>query len=261
MAKVIQRSNLQVWGDVIFAIFLREIKSKFNDKFGIAWSVISPLAFIFMLAFIRGLMDGGETHGVPTFFFMVYGLLLVQLFLGVVGSVSSAIKKNKPLYAFRQVQPISSVIAISAFEILSKLFVLLIIGVISYYLNYEVMVYDPLKLILNFFQVGLLATCIGLLFALSSCFVPEIDKLRTLVMRPIFFISGIFFSLQDIPREFWPYLTWNPLLHAVELTRFAAYPHYGDAGVSSFYLSLCTLIALFFSLACYQISWKQAISR
>jgi capsular polysaccharide transport system permease protein len=145
MAKVIKRSNLQVWGDVIFAIFLREIKSKFNDKLGIAWSVVSPLAFIFMLAFIRGLMDGGETHGMPTFFFMVYGLLFVQMFLGIVSAVSTAINKNKPLYAFRQVQPISSVIAISAFELLSKLFVLLLIGVISYYLNYDIVISDPIR--------------------------------------------------------------------------------------------------------------------
>ncbi|MFV8386976.1 ABC transporter permease [Vibrio parahaemolyticus] len=261
MAQVKKRSTLKVWGDVIFAILLREIKSKFNDKFGIAWSVVSPLAFIFMLAFIRGLMDGGETHGIPTFFFMVYGLLYVQLFLGVVGAVSSAIKKNKPLYAFRQVQPISSVIAISGFEVLSKLFVMLIIGIISYYLHYEPFIFDPIMLISNFIQVGLLGTCVGLLFALASSFIPEVDKLRTLIMRPIFFISGIFFSLQDIPRELWPYLTWNPLLHAVELTRFAAYPHYGDLGVSSFYLNICTFLALFFALACYHISWKQAISR
>lgn len=261
MSKVIQRSNLQIWIDVIFAIFLREIKSKFNDKLGIAWSVISPLAFIFMLAFIRGLMDGGETHGIPTFFFMVYGLLYVQLFIGVVGAVSNSIKKNKPLYAFRQVQPISSVIAISSFEILSKTFVMLIIGVISYYLKYDFIVHDPIGLIFNFIQVGFLGISVGLIFALTSSFIPEIDKLRTLVMRPVFFISGIFFSLQDIPKDLWPYLTWNPLLHAVELTRFAAYPHYGNIGVSSFYLGLCTLLALFFSLACYHISWKQAISR
>ncbi|MGF1697510.1 ABC transporter permease [Vibrio lamellibrachiae] len=261
MAKVVQRSNLKIWGDVIFAIFLREIKSKSNDKLGVAWSVVSPVAFIFMLSYVRGRMDGGETHGIPTFFFMVYGMLLVQFFLGVIGTVSASIKKNKPLYAFRQVQPISSVIAISGFECLVKAVVIVVIGVISFYLGFDIQIHDPISLIFNIVQVGILATSIGLLFSLASCFIPEVEKIRTLLMRPIFFISGIFFSLQDIPREFWPYLTWNPLLHAVELTRFAAYPHYGDAGVSSFYLTMCTLVSLFFALACYHISWKQAISR
>ncbi|WP_413701727.1 hypothetical protein ACLKMH_09320 [Psychromonas sp. KJ10-10] len=80
MALVKKRSTLKIWGDVIFAIFLREIKSKFSDKLGISWSVVSPVAFIMMLSFIRGRFDGGETHTVPTFFFMVYGLVLVQFF-------------------------------------------------------------------------------------------------------------------------------------------------------------------------------------
>jgi capsular polysaccharide transport system permease protein len=80
-------------------------------------------------------------------------------------------------------------------------------------------------------------------------------------MRPLFFISGIFFSLQDIPEEYWTYLAWNPLLHAVELSRYAAYPGYGNIGVSDFYLDITTIICVFFALACYHIGWKQAISR
>ncbi|QIA64465.1 ABC transporter permease [Vibrio astriarenae] len=261
MAKVKQRSLLKVWGDVIFAIFVREIKSKSQDKLGVAWLVVSPVAFIFMLSYMRGRMDGGETHGISTFFFMAIGMVLVQAFLGMVGSVSTSIKKNKPLYAFRQVQPISSVLAISGMELLIKIFVVLVIGVIAFYLGHTMQMADPIELILILLRVWLIATSIGTLFALASCFVPEIDKIRSLAMRPIFFISGIFFSLQDIPREYWHYLTWNPLLHAVELARYAAYPHYGDAGVSYFYLDLCTLTLTFAALVCYQASWKQAISR
>ncbi|MGJ7094813.1 ABC transporter permease [Vibrio hannami] len=261
MAVVKKRSTLQVWGDVIFAIFLREVKSKSDDKFGVAWSVISPVSFIFMLSFIRGRMDGGETHGIPTFFFMVFGMMMVQFFLGTIGSVSRAIQKNKPLYAFRQVQPISSVIAISGFELLVKLFVILFIIAISYLLKFKGQISDPLEVILVLIRIWLIATSIGVLFSLATCFIPEVNKVKEILMRPIFFISGIFFSLQDIPMEWWPYLTWNPLLHAVELIRFSAYPQYGDAGVSFYFLDLCTLVLTFFALACYQISWKQAISR
>lgn len=261
MAKVQKRSLFIVWRDVIFAIFVREIKSKFSDKFGIAWSVISPVAFIFMLSYIRGRMDGGETHGISTFWFMVYGMMLVQFLLGLVESVSNAIQKNKPLYAFRQVQPISSIIAIAGLELLIKLFVVMTILIIAYYLRIETHIADPLAILLIIIRVWLIATSLGILVSLAKCYVPEVGKLQSLAMRPIFFISGIFFSLQDIPQEYWPYLTWNPLLHAVELSRFAAYPQYGDAGVSYLFLDIATIVSVFFALACYQISWKQAISR
>jgi capsular polysaccharide transport system permease protein len=261
MTRVYKRSKYKVWQDVIFAIFLREVKSQSNDKLGIAWSVISPLAFIFMLSYLRGRMDGGDAHGVPTFYFMAIGMILIQFFLGVVGTVSRAIQKNKPLYAFRQVQPISSVIALSGFELLVKVFVILMIIMISFYLGFDMHMADPIEVMLNLIRVWIIATSIGLIFSLAACYVPEINKIRELAMRPLFFISGTFFSLQDIPQEFWPYLTWNPMLHAIELTRYAAYPVYGDAGVSYFFLDAATIICLFFSLALYHISWKQAISR
>ncbi|WP_413702301.1 ABC transporter permease [Psychromonas sp. KJ10-10] len=157
--------------------------------------------------------------------------------------------------------PISSIIAVSCFEFLVKIFVVLIIGIICLFMRIEIHIDNVIVLIFIFFQVWLFATCIGIIFAIVSCYLPEIEKLRSLAMRPIFFISGIFFSLQDIPIEYWHYLNWNPLLHAVELMRYVAYPSYGDAGVSEFYLNMFTLCSLFLALAIYHISWKQAISR
>jgi capsular polysaccharide transport system permease protein len=261
MALVEKRSPLQIWGDVIFAIFLREIKSQFSDKFGISWSVISPVAFIMMLSFLRGRLDGGETHTIPVFFFMLYGLILIQFFMGLVGAVSGAIKKNKPLYAFRQVQPISSVIAIAIFQFLVKIFVVVLLVVICYLLRFEIKVADAISIIIIFMQVWLISVSLGVLFAIAASFVPEISKIQSLAMRPMFFISGVFFSLQDIPQEYWHYLDWNPFLHAIELTRYAAYPTYGHAGVSDFYLNMFTICSVFLALACYHISWKQVISR
>jgi capsular polysaccharide transport system permease protein len=262
MALVKRRSTLKVWGDVIFAIFLREIKSKFNDKFGIAWAVISPITFIFMLSFMREKMSGGGlSHGMPVIMFMLIGMTFVQFFLGVVGSTSNAIQKNRPLYAFRQVQPISSVIAISGFEFLIKLVVVITMAMLLFIFQYNLQVDEVLEVILNLTKIWLIASSLGIVFSLATSFIPEMKKVIDIAMRPMFFISGIFFSLQDIPQAYWPYLTWNPLLHAVELTRYAAYPEYGTAGVSDLYLDMTTIICVFFALACYQISWKQAISR
>jgi capsular polysaccharide transport system permease protein len=261
VAKALSRNLSKIWLDVIYAIFLREVKSNSSDKFGSAWSVSSPVAFIFMLSYLRGRIDGGYTHSMPTFFFMVYGMILIQFFIGLVSSVSTAIKKHKPLYAFRQVQPISSILAVTLFECLVKVFVILLIGVICFILQFDIQISDPLSLLLNLLKVAVFSMSIGFVFALASCYVPEIDKIKMLLLRPMFFISGVFFSLQDVPQEYWSYLTWNPVLHAIELTRYAVYPQYGNEGVSDLYLNIFTLTSLGVALACYHISWKQAISR
>lgn len=261
MAKVIKRSAIKIWLDVVFAIYLREIKSTFNDKFGISWALISPMIMITAMVLIRNPFDGGNTHSIPTIFFVVYGVILVQFFLGTLEKTATSIQKNKPLYAFRQVQPIGSVVAISGFELLNKIALVLLLFLLAYLFKLEVSISDPLSLLAILVKVWLLALSVGMLFSLSVCFIPEISKVKSILTKPMFFISGIFFSLQDIPKEYWHYLDWNPLLHAVELARYYAYPSYGNTGVSDFYLDMATLSLLTLALACYQVSWKQAISR
>lgn len=261
MAKVNKRSLLKVWGDVIFAIFLREIKSRFHDKIGISWAVIQPVSFIFLLSFMRGRLDGGESHTLPTFVFIVYGMMCIQLFLTTMSSAANSFKKNKPLFAFRQVHPIASTIAVVGFDLLVKIAVAIVIFLSMYFLRIEIRIDNPLLVIWCFILLWLLATSVGLLFAIARSFVSEVDKVRNMLQRPLLFISGVFFSLQDIPRETWKYFDWNPIVHAIELSRQAAYSSFSAEGVSHLYLCLCTLGTLFFALACYQISWKQAISR
>jgi len=260
MALVKNRTNLEVWLDVVFAIFLREIRSKFNDKLGISWAVINPLIFIFLLSFGRSLLGGPITHSMPTLVFMIYGMLLVRLFLMTFGNISTVIKQNKQLLAFRQVQPISTVVAASLFELLVIMFVILILFVILYLLRVDATLNDPLTVFVCIIQVWLLASSLGLLFGIASIYLPELDKMSIFVQRPVFFMSGIFFSLQDIPKEFWHYFDWNPILHAVELSRGAAYPSYITEGVSLSYVFLSTLILTAFALFCYQASWKEALN-
>jgi len=76
-----RRSAWQTWRDVIFALFAREIRIGFNDKFGLSWAVVQPILFILLLSFLRGRLNGGDTHSLPTFVFMAYGLLTIQMFI------------------------------------------------------------------------------------------------------------------------------------------------------------------------------------
>jgi len=261
MTTVLKRSNWAIWRDVIFALFVREIRTGFNDRLGLAWAIFQPLSFIFLLSFLRGRMDGGDTHTIPTFEFMMYGMLLIQLFIETLTNCASAIKKNKSLFAFRQVQPISSVLASALFSLLIKLSVFALIFLIMYFLKMEFKLDDPLFILLNIVTLWMFAVSIGLMFAIAQCYVPEISKIQSVLSRPMFFISAVFFSMQDVPKEYWPYLDWNPILHAIELTRHAAYNTYSTEAVSEFYLFFSALVALFFAASIYHTSWKQAISR
>lgn len=261
MAQVQHRSRLSIWRDVILAILIRDVQSKFNDKFGISWAIIQPVSFIFILSFLRGRMDGGETHTMPTFVFIVYGIICLQFFITTLQSTASSLKRYKPLFAFRQVMPISSFIAVALFEYIIKIAVIITIVILMWLLGIESKISDPLTIIINFTMIWLMAIGIGILFAITTAFLPEVDKFRQMAQRPMLFISAVFFSLQDIPERYWSYLDWNPLLHAIELSRQAAYPSFGAVGVSQSFLYMCTLTIVFLALVVYKSYWKVAISR
>ncbi len=101
--------SLRAWRNVLFALFLREFQSKFNDKLGLGWAFIEPFVFVFALSYIRSLIRNGDVHSIPIFIFMMTGLVFVQSFMTGVNSISNGAKSTQPLFAFRQVLPINGV--------------------------------------------------------------------------------------------------------------------------------------------------------
>ena len=120
---------------------------------------------------------------------------------------------------------------------------------------------NPLMLLAYAISLWWLATMLGMLFAVAIMFVPEVGKIKGILTRPLFFMSAVFFSIQDVPREYWPYLDWNPILHAIELSRYSAYTSYGQEGVNPQYFFSFVLTTTFIALACYQTYWRRGINK
>ncbi len=255
------KQQLYAWRTVIFALFLRELQSKFNDKFGLSWAFLEPFVFILALSFFRGLLNEGDIHGISLFHFMMIGLVGLQSYTNGIQNVSMSIRKNKPLYAFRQVQPMSAIVTSGLLEVAIKVVVIALLALALYLVGDGISVDNYLLLIVLFSLLWIQCICVGLMFGIAAAFVPEVDKIKSMMMRPLLFISCIFFSLQDIPEEYWPYLTWNPIVHFVELARFACFPHYGSQGVSLSYTVETTAGCLFLALCLYHITWKKVLAR
>ena len=255
------KERLYVWRNVIFALFLRELQSKFNDKFGLSWAFIEPFLFIALMSYVRAKLAGDDVHGVPVFIFMSIGLMGLRTFTSLLKDVSASIKRNKPLYAFRQVQPIASMLTTGFLELAIKTVVIGLIALTIYLMDMDIELHDPLLLCFLFLELWVMGQAMGIIFGVVVAFVPEINKLLVFAMRPLLFISCVFFSLQDVAREYWVYFTWNPLVHFLELARYACYESYGDNGVSVVFTMEVTIISLFFALALYHITWKRVLAR
>jgi capsular polysaccharide transport system permease protein len=150
MTTVVKRGPWKIWKDVIFALFAREIRTGFNDKFGVSWAVINPILFVFLLSFLRSKIAGGETHTIPTFTFMAIGILFIQSFLQTLNASAVSIRKAKALFAFRQVQPISATVAAGLFELMIKTFALMGILLLMYLTEIDIQIANPILLVACF---------------------------------------------------------------------------------------------------------------
>ena len=88
----------------------------------------------------------------------------------------------------------------------------------------------------------------------------EFKKIAPIVIQPLFFISGIFFSTNSIPEHLLPYLLWNPILHAVELGRSTMFVEYHSRHASWSYLAGSALISVTFGLSLFRLYRRKLVT-
>jgi len=107
-------------------------------------------------------------------------------------------------------------------------------------------------LLMVFLLMAIFSCGIGVLFMLVTDAYSDADRVLPMLTRPLFFISGVFFSIQVVPREYWPLLLWNPIFHGIELARSAVSATYSADQVSLGYLALSAMAVFAFSLMLYR---------
>ena len=261
-----QRSCAEVLKDVVFALFFRELKTRFGPyRLGLAWAFIEPMSFVLILTAIRSLARsgsffGGELHTIPFPVFFLLGYVPYQMFSKLLTQSAQAINANQGLFNYRQVRPIDAILARALLEILIFSGVVLLFMLCFRWFGFAVTIDSPLQFITVFLVLALFSGGIGLIVCVGQLRFPELGKAIPIITRPLFFISGVFFSLNDVPEKYHYLLTWNPLLHAIELIRNSCYKGFSADGVSLNFLTFTALATLFFGLALYRLDWKRMVA-
>lgn len=260
------RKPLEVLRDVVFALFIRELKTRFGVyRLGLIWAFLEPVVFVLLMSGIRSLsrsghLFGGEAHTIPYPLFFMLGYVPYQLFSHLLTQSAAAVQANMGLFNHRQVRPIDTLLARSLLEMLTYSMVILIFMLFFWWLDFKVTISTPLQLISAYILLVMLGASIGMIVCVGQMRFPELGKAIPLLTRPLFFISGLFFSLNDIPSQYHSYLLWNPILHAIELVRNACYTGYQADSVSIGYLAIWVLATSFFGLALYRLDWKRMVA-
>lgn len=188
--------------------------------------------------------------GMPLYQFLVTGFIPFMLFRDTLTQSMSAIRRNLQLLYFPQVQVFDLFTARALLEFSTTLIVFsILIFLISFIGFEEVVIQDPMKIFLGLIMISIYGFGIGVgLGALVPLF-PSLQLLVSSVyLRPTFFLSGVFFTIEMIPEQMRSYAAYNPMLQLIEFIRSAYFPFYESNYVNFSYLIPVILITLLIGL-------------
>ena len=225
-----------------------------GSALGLLWTVLQPLIMLGMYTLIFGLIMGGrfrvrpDETGIDFALGVFLGLTIYNLLADnltqspwVVVSTANLVKKAVfPL----EVLPLSNVGASLFNFTISVLLCAVAIAVWG----------PPLTLSCLWIPVILLPVmlaAVGLSLALSALgvFLRDLSQVMGFVAMALFYASGIFFSAGTVMErapEAWQFLRFNPVLHAIEMSRHALLWNTPVDPLSVAYLYLCALALLLF---------------
>ena len=253
VASLMVRSGLEVQQATVKALFLREIKTRFGKyRLGYFWAVLEPAAHLLVLMVIFGFIMHRTMPDISFPVFLLNGIIPYFIFTNITNRSIGAIEANLGLFNYRPVKPIDTIIARASLETLIYAAVYLILMAIVWVLGEEYSVTNILILVFSWFLLIIFSCGLGLVFMVLGKTFPELAKFLPIVLKPLYFISCIMFPIHSVPKEYWHYLLWNPIVHAIELSRESVVAGYLTDGVSLGYLALSTIIMLFIGLALYR---------
>ena len=227
---------------VIHALILRETRTRFGaHQLGYIWALVEPLFWVLTFFGIFYFTGRSMPYGMDIVSFITTGIIPYHLFKETMARSQNAIQANISLLFYPQVHPLDLVIARVSLEVTILVTVFIIImGAHSLYYG-ELHIDSLLTVIVGMMLASLLGTSLGLFFSALSVYTKLVERVIPMLSRPLFFISGLFFTANELPAEARDILLWNPVLHCVEMVRDGWFPSYHAEHIDIAYVSFWIL--------------------
>lgn len=242
---------------VVSALVMRETRTRFGaHQMGYLWALIEPTIVIFTFYLMFRVVGRASPAGMDPFSFIATGIIPYTLFASSAHRVAEAINGNRALLFYPQVRPIDLVIARSALEAatLGAVFIGLLGGHALW--RQELAVDSPLRVIAGLALASGLGSSVGLVFCGLGQLSHLADRARGPLLRPLFWLSGVFFAAGELPDRVRELMLMNPVLHATELVRDGWFESYDDTHVDLGYG-----LAWVLGLLCLGLVLERAVRR
>jgi len=229
----------------VIALLMREVATNNARSYGgVLWATVTPLASVIVLTTIFS--AGFKSPPIGDVFAMFYatGVVPFTLYGSVAGRIGNAVKENRKMLRYPRISIIDTIFAKLIFVLLNQTIVAtLLFSFIFIYWGDTKTIFD-LKLFLTaMFSAALLGLGVGTVNAYLFLIFPLWRQFWSIATTPLFILSCIVFSYEQVPQPFDEWIIYNPLVHIVALSRSAFYFGYSDHHVVPLY-PICVALAL-----------------
>jgi capsular polysaccharide transport system permease protein len=225
--------------DIIVSLMRRDLQSRFgHNALGYSWTFVAPLAWFGAIYFTFWFAGRSSPVYTDIITFIMSGLIPYAAFRYVIASIGRSAGQVRGLLIFPNVTGNHAVISSAILEWINIFVVYAVLAVGNYlaYGNFELA--NPLQFIAGVGLAWALGAGYGYLFIVLWRINPTFYDFGYILLRPAIFLSAIFFVANEVPANILKYISWNPLLHAIEYSRDGLLFHYDSKVASPAYVLL-----------------------
>lgn len=234
--KPIRQSDFQIYAQVIRALMLRDMRTRFGGSYwGYALVVMWPVAHIFVMVAIMVFRGIPSPMGNDPILFVATGAVPALVFQYTSREAMKAIIVNRPLTYYPQVKIFDIMLArfivetIKGFQgLIIIIGILLVLGVTPTPVHPAMAIEAYLMALL--WGLGMGAINIGIMAIFPAWLFGYLGITIT-----IYLTSGVFFLPHMMPGELYDIMKWNPMVQIIEWVRLAYNPQLG-VSVDYFYV-------------------------
>ena len=257
-----KRSPWEIQRAVIFALFIRELKTRLGGRWlGVFWVLLEPMAHVALMTAIFGVLHSATMPSIEYPVFLITGMMPFFIFKGLVLRLMEAIDSNRGLFGYRQVKPMDTLLSRAMLEIALQSAVYFTALCALGWLGFHFLPVMPLELMAVSAVLIVFGVALGVLFAVATNEVPQARAVIRIATMPLYFISGVIFPIHAVPANFLPLLLVNPVLHLVELSRASFFPQYHVLpGINLAYPAGVALVFACLALSLYRVRRERLIA-
>lgn len=231
---------------IIMALVLRDVRSRYGEsRISLFWMMMEPFVHIGILAIVfQFTMHGSPPMGNDFFLFYFTGVMPYLLLTHLIQHMSSAVRGYRYLMQIPSITPVDLLVAKSIVEMFTTAVIFVVFLGLFQVFGVESTPVRPENVFVAFLITWVLGTGLGCVCAALSEFGAAAETIVGVLLRLVYFTSGIFYVPGRLPLFAREILVWNPFMHVVDYMRVGFFATYEPAWMTIDYAASCAVFAL-----------------